>query len=103
MLDWIASDLSTEQQEPFKRSTVNACILAGAGSGKTRTLVNLIATDLAVGVPASGIVAFTFTVKAAEELLARIHVLAKNHFPDISLTGMYVGTIHGWCLQYLME
>lgn len=103
MLGWIASDLSPEQQEPFKRSTANACILAGAGSGKTKTLVNLIAADIAAGVPASGIVAFTFTVKAAEELLARIHVLAKHHFPDISLTGMYVGTIHGWCLQYLIE
>ncbi len=102
MRDWIASALSPEQQQPLNRPTANACILAAAGSGKTRTLVHLLAADLAAGIPTSGIVAFTFTEKAAEELLARIHMLTKRHLPDINLAGMYVGTIHAWCLQYLM-
>lgn len=103
MLEWIASELSPEQQKPFERTTINASILAAAGSGKTRTLVHLLAADLAAGVPAASVVAFTFTEKAAEELLARIHLLARQHFPDIDLTGMYVGTIHGWCFQYLLK
>jgi len=102
MPDWIASALSREQRRPVTRTTANVCILAAAGSGKTRTLVHLLAADLASGIPASGIVAFTFTEKAAEELLARIHILAKMHLADLDLTGMYVGTIHAWCLQYLL-
>lgn len=103
MLDWIASSLSTEQQEPFERDTPNDCLLAAAGSGKTRTLSHLVVSDLASGIPATSIVAFTFTEKAAEELLARIHLLAREHLPEVDVAGMYVGTIHGWCLQYLME
>ena len=59
--------------------------------------------DLANDIPAKDIIAFTFTEKAAEELLARIHILAKRHLPNIDLAGMYVGTIHSWCLQYLTE
>lgn len=102
MPDWIASSLSREQRRPVARTTGNACILAAAGSGKTRTLVHLLAADLASGIPASGIVAFTFTEKAAEELLARIHILAKMYLADLDLTGMCVGTIHAWCLQYLL-
>ena len=101
--DWITSALSVEQQEPLNRLTTNACVLAAAGSGKTRTLVHLLADDLANNIPAKGIIAFTFTEKAAEELLARIHILAKRHLPNIELAGMYVGTIHAWCLQYLTE
>src|SRR5437870_509367 len=101
--DWVKSSLSEEQQQPFKRQEPNACILAAAGSGKTRTLSNLVVADLANGIPASAITAFTFTEKAAEELLARIHVIAMKNLPGADLTGMYIGTIHGWCLEYLMS
>ena len=79
--DWIRAALTPEQQQPFDRTTPNACILAGAGSGKTRTLVHLIAADLLAGVPASSIVAFTFTEKAASELLARVHLATNGRVP----------------------
>ena len=100
--EWITSALSVEQREPFRRSVPNASILASAGSGKTRTLVHLLAADLAAGIPASGIIAFTFTDKAAEELSARIYTLAKRYLPDVNSVGIYIGTIHAWCLQYLI-
>ena len=103
MLDWIKQSLLIEQQKPFSRSTRNAVILAAAGSGKTRTLVHLVANDIAKGIPPSDIIVFTFTTKAAEELLARIHLLTTEHFPETSLNGMYIGTIHAWCLKYLIE
>lgn len=103
MLDWLAASLSEEQQSPFVRDTQNACILAAAGSGKTRTLVHLLAADLAAGIPPSSIIAFTFTEKAASELLARVHMLAREHLSHVDLTGMFVGTIHSWCLKYLRE
>ncbi len=100
---WIADSLSSEQLAPFQRKTRNASILAAAGSGKTRTLVHLVAADLAAGVPPESIVAFTFTEKAADELLARIHVLVAMRLPDVDLGGIYIGTIHAWCLKYLLN
>ncbi|WP_159462099.1 ATP-dependent DNA helicase [Salirhabdus sp. Marseille-P4669] len=93
--------LSLEQQQPLLRSSRNASILAAAGSGKTRTLVQMLISDLIEGIPASEIVAFTFTEKAAEELLIRVHNIVSEVAPEIDLTGIYIGTIHGWCLQYL--
>jgi DNA helicase-2/ATP-dependent DNA helicase PcrA len=101
MEGWIAAALSKEQKRPFVGTSDNASILAAAGSGKTRTLIHLLAADLCSGIPASGIVAFTFTDKAAKELLARIHVLGKEKMPGIDLSGIFIGTIHSWCLQYL--
>jgi len=101
MQPFVRSALSAEQQAPFERKTSNASILAAAGSGKTRTLVHLLAEDLARGIPANGIIAFTFTEKAADELLARVYWLAAQHLPGVDLSGMFIGTIHSWCVQYL--
>ena len=99
--DWISSKLSREQKRPFGSTTSRLAILAAAGSGKTRTLVHLLANDLCSGIPASGIVAFTFTKKAADELLARIHHMQNQFMPTVDLSGMFIGTIHSWCLHYL--
>jgi len=99
---WVESALSEEQKAVLKNKSLNACILASAGSGKTRTLVYLLAMDLASGIAPDEIVAFTFTERAAEELLARIHSLIKSNLPQASLEGMYIGTIHAWCFQYLL-
>jgi len=97
------AELSAEQLKPFTRKARNTCILAGAGSGKTKTLVRLLASDLLRGIPPENIVCFTFTEKAAEELLARIHNLARNEFPTVDVNRLFVGTIHSWCLQYLLK
>jgi len=101
-MDWIESALSEEQKKILNNKTHDACILASAGSGKTRTLVYLLAMDLANGITPNEIVAFTFTEKAADELLARVYSLTKSKLPQISLEGIFIGTIHAWCLQYLL-
>ena len=79
-------------------------IIASAGSGKTETVSQRIATLVAEGVDPSEIVAFTFTEKAAEELKARVRdrveVFAGKSAAD-KLGNMYVGTIHGFCFQML--
>ena len=95
--------LSAEQRAPFSRKSSNASILAAAGSGKTRTLVHLIATDLEAGIPAKDIIAFTFTEKAASELLSRIHSIVLRYMPHVAIDDLYIGTIHSWCLQFLSE
>lgn len=71
-------------------------IIASAGSGKTETVSQRIATLVAEGVDPSEIVAFTFTEKAAEELKARVRdrveIFAGKSAAD-KLGNMYVGTI----------
>lgn len=101
MEDWIAASISEEQEQPFSGTRDRSSILAAAGSGKTRTLTHLLAHDLCSGIPASSIVAFTFTEKAAEDLFARIHALQNEKMPTVDLSGIFIGTIHAWCLQYI--
>lgn len=99
---WLGDSLSKEQLRVFDGTTKHKCIFASAGSGKTRTLVHLIIQDLVQGVPPNKIVAFTFTEKAAREILNRVHSIAVKSFPDLQIEGISIGTIHSWCYQFLL-
>ncbi|MBI4756722.1 MAG: UvrD-helicase domain-containing protein [Betaproteobacteria bacterium] len=75
----------------------HALILAGAGSGKTRVLTTRIAWLLQAGqATPSGILAVTFTNKAAKEMLARLSAML-----PINTRGMWIGTFHGLCNRML--
>ena len=95
--------LSIEQKKIADNLGARNCILAGAGSGKTRTLIQLILNDIVNGIPPEKIVGFTFTNKAAEELLARIKRYATNQGITQSLDGLFLGTIHSWCFNFLEQ
>ena len=74
-----------------------ALILAGAGSGKTRVLTTRIAWLITTGqVSPGGVMAVTFTNKAAKEMLARLSAML-----TIPVRGMWVGTFHGLCNRFL--
>ena len=79
-------------------------IIASAGSGKTETVAQRVASLVTDGEEPSSIVAFTFTERAAEELKNRIRArvvhYAGKEIAD-KLGSMYVGTIHGFCYQLL--
>jgi DNA helicase-2/ATP-dependent DNA helicase PcrA len=81
-------------------------IIASAGAGKTETISQRVAKLVRDGVDPSTIVAFTFTIKAAEELKERIRervrLFAGQEAAD-RIGNMYVGTIHGYCLQMLQQ
>lgn len=87
----ILDSLNPAQQEAVSSDNKSLLVLAGAGSGKTRVLVHRIAWLLQVqGVPASAIMAVTFTNKAAREMRSRIGELLQ-----LTPQGMWVGTFHG--------
>ena len=75
----------------------HSLILAGAGSGKTRVLTTRIAWLISTAqVGPQGILAVTFTNKAAKEMLARLSALL-----PINTRGMWIGTFHGLCNRLL--
>ena len=78
-----------------------ACIIAGAGSGKTRVLTTRITWLLAQGVPARRILAITFTNKAANELKER--VMKESGIDNFDVLGARVGTIHSFALSAIRK
>ena len=73
-------------------------MLAGPGSGKTRTLVHRVARLLRDGVPADRVLLVTFTNKAAQEMMARCEALCGS--AAWSLMG---GTFHGLATKLLRQ
>src|SRR6185437_15056160 len=91
------SNLNPEQLQAVTLPRESALILAGAGSGKTRVLTTRIAHLIQSGaVSPSGILAVTFTNKAAREMLTRLSAML-----PINTRGMWVGTFHGLCNRLL--
>ncbi|MDX2299987.1 MAG: DNA helicase II [Xanthomonadaceae bacterium] len=83
--------LNPAQREAVAAPQGHYLVLAGAGSGKTRVLIHRIAWLIEVlKVPAHGILAVTFTNKAAGELRARLAEQMEH-----GIRGMWVGTFHG--------
>ena len=75
----------------------HALVLAGAGSGKTRVLTTRMAWLIQTGqVSPYGLMAVTFTNKAAREMLTRMTAML-----PINTRGMWIGTFHGLCNRLL--
>lgn len=78
-------------------------LIACAGSGKTQVLAQRIVRILAQpDVRPRNVIAFTFTEKAAAELKERVHSVVRAEIGDVvGLAEMYIGTMHGYCLDLL--
>ncbi len=104
-LDPIFAGLNEEQRQAVETLKGPLLILAGAGSGKTRTITHRIANLIAQGVPAWQILAVTFTNKAANELkerIARILQIAIGNDPTKSGGQLPLsGTFHSICVRIL--
>ncbi|MFC1570406.1 ATP-dependent helicase [Candidatus Omnitrophota bacterium] len=82
-------NLNEQQYDVVTKAEGPALVLAGAGSGKTRTLIYRLAYLLERGVPAKNILLMTFTNKAAREMQDRTEMLLKYR-PK----GLWSGTFH---------
>lgn len=90
-------NLNPEQLAAVTLPAQPALILAGAGSGKTRVLTTRIAWLIQTGqVSPAGILAVTFTNKAAKEMMTRLSAMM-----PINTRGMWIGTFHGLCNRLL--
>jgi len=93
----LLDNLNPEQLQAVTLPNQHALILAGAGSGKTRVLTTRIAWLIHTGnVSPAGVLAVTFTNKAAKEMLTRISAML-----PVSTRGMWIGTFHGLCNRML--
>lgn len=93
----LLAGLNPEQLAAVTLPNGHALILAGAGSGKTRVLTTRIAWLLQNGhATPGGILAVTFTNKAAKEMVARLTAML-----PVNVRGMWIGTFHGLCNRLL--
>ena len=78
-------------------------IIAGPGSGKTKTLVDRIVRLIVAGNKAENLLVATFTEKAAQELITRVSNQLLQLKIKVNLNEMYIGTLHSIFLRLLEE
>lgn len=94
-----AADLAGNLAQQTAYDTTGHCVvLAGPGSGKTKTLVLKLARILAEDVRAPrGAACITYSQECARELIRRLERLGLRE-----ATNLFVGTVHGFCLRHLL-
>jgi len=95
---FIPAQLNEAQLEAVTAPDGPLLVIAGAGSGKTRTIVHRLAWLVQQGVPAHAILLLTFTRKAAREMLDRASLLL-----DRQLMGVQGGTFHAFAFSVLRQ
>jgi DNA helicase II / ATP-dependent DNA helicase PcrA len=91
-----ARELNEQQHAAVTAPPGPALVIAGAGSGKTRTLTYRVAYLLEQGIPPDCILLLTFTNKAAREMMRRVSDLLGGE-----LTGLWGGTFHSIAARVL--
>ncbi|MDP3769415.1 MAG: UvrD-helicase domain-containing protein [bacterium] len=98
--DTLLMGLNTKQKEAVLSTEGPILILAGPGSGKTKTLTHRIAHLIQKGVLPEHILAVTFTNKAAGEMKTRINTLLGTHIVG-SGSALFMGTFHSLGVRIL--
>ena len=99
----VANGLEKAKVKAIETTEGPLLIIAGPGSGKTRTLVERIVYLIHQGVPAENIMVATFTEKAAKELITRVSNRLLELDIKVNLNEMYIGTLHSIFLRFLDE
>ena len=106
MTSGTAPVLDGDAQRAVRHRGSHMQIIACAGSGKTEVVAQRVADLIAEGVDPAGIIAFTFTERAAEELKARISARVESRLGSGVLDRLgaaFVGTIHAYCFRLLQQ
>ncbi len=90
------SSLNEAQQSAVTASDRSTLVIAGAGSGKTRTLVYRLAWLIEQGIPLAHMLLLTFTRKAATQMLERASIISEH-----DMRGMKSGTFHAFAFSVL--
>jgi DNA helicase II / ATP-dependent DNA helicase PcrA len=100
--DAVLAALDPEQREVALAARGPVCVLAGAGTGKTRAVAHRIAYAVATGVvdPAR-VLAVAFTTRAAGELRGRLRLLGQRALPEGGLEQVQARTFHAAALRQL--
>jgi DNA helicase-2/ATP-dependent DNA helicase PcrA len=93
----LLNELNPMQRKAAETLYGPVLVLAGAGSGKTKTLTYRIANMLAHGIPSSDLFVATFTNKAAREMKERI----AKAVGEESAKDLWMGTFHSLCVRIL--
>lgn len=94
-----SDSLNPEQAACVNTELPHVAVVAGPGTGKTKTLTARIAHLLETGVKPSSITAVTFTNQAARELRKRL----EDQLGKRAVKGLTVGTFHGVCLRQIAK
>lgn len=89
--------LNNQQKEAVEFSGKHLLVLAGAGSGKTKTIISRAAHLIESGVDPKKILIVSFTRKSAREIVERI----KTELNGIDSDGLKGQTFHSWCMEII--
>ncbi len=95
-----AAQLNEEQQAAVEHGRAPLLIVAGAGTGKTTTLVHRVAHLLRNGIEPGRIMLLTFTRRSAEQMLQRLRALG-GYEDQLDLRGIWSGTFHATSVKLL--
>jgi len=97
------SGLNPKQKEAVETTEGPVLIVAGAGAGKTKTIVHRIENLIKKGVPPQNILAITFTNKAAREMKDRVEQLLGTEISKYGHSKPFVSTFHSLGVHILKE
>lgn len=95
-IDKLIHDLNDGQRAAATYSGKHALVLAGAGTGKTRTIIARAAFLIHSGVPADRIQILTFTRRSANEIIARVQMNLGDRANPLNAS-----TFHTWCMTLI--
>src|SRR5215471_8642807 len=95
-IDSLLAELNVNQRRAASIARQHALILAGAGTGKTKTIIARAGYLIFNGTPAHRIQIMAFTRRAAAEIVERV----KMHLGDAA-QGLNASTFHAWCMHLI--
>ena len=95
--------LNPNQKKVVETTEGPVLVIAGPGSGKTKTLVDRVLFLLSKGIEPKAIMVATFTEKAAKELLTRISNRLIEVDSKVNPNDLYIGTLHSIFLRFIEE